>query len=363
MKKRIGLSLRDWPSDWQARWNTAITPAADTFGDEGRGAHWAPDTQIVIRKRLELFFGHLASTGMLDVNRPCSGFLTEDILRPWIETLQNRLSPVTVAGYLRDLRIGLRTMDPYIDDRILKLVTRRLECRARPTRNKEKILAHPRDLYRAALARMDRVELDDYEKGDVRAVQYGDGLAIAIVTASAIRLKNLVGIRIGNELRRGEGRYRLVFSAEHMKSRRPFAADLPACLTPYIECFIDRHRAQLLQGRQCDHLFISCYRRPMSRQSMHLRFKAATEKEIGTAIGPHRIRDLAVTCLAIDHPDKIGIAPALLHHAQQRTTRIHYNQADQLSAGRDYAAALTELRREALAALKKGKLFDHEPVD
>jgi len=252
-------------------------------------------------------------------------------------------------------------MDPEIDDGILRIVARRLERRARPVRDKTTAEMHPFDFYRAALVRMDRVETKDYEKEDVRAVQYGDGLALAITVASMIRLKNLVGIRISTELRHRQEGYRLVFAAEQMKGRRPFAADLPASLTPYIHRYIKKYRSTLLRGHDCDHLFVSCYRGPMSRQTMHYRFRNTTKQELGIAMGPHRIRDLAVTALAIEYPDLIGIAPALLHHAQQRTTSVHYNQADQLSAGRHYGANLAILRREAISELRKGKLFDLAP--
>lgn len=361
---RRSLLLRDWPADWRARWIAATTPADDAFGDEGLAAHWAPDTQNVTRKRLEQFFGYLARSRLLDANLPLGTFLTEEVLRPWIKTGQRRcLSPVTVAGYVRDVRLGIRAMDPYVDDSVACLVARRLGRRARPTRDKSKSLVHPREIYRASLSRMDRVDAGNFEKEDVRAVQYGDGLAIAIVTASAIRLKNLVGICIGQELRRiGEG-YRLNFAAKQMKSRRPFAADLPMTLTPYIERYIAWHRQQLLQGSKSERLFVSCFRGPMSRQTMHIRFKAATEAELGIAINPHRVRDLAVTYLAIEHPDQIAIATDLLNHARQRTSQEHYNQADQLSAGRDYNAVLSDVRREALLALSKGTLFELKPND
>ena len=85
---RLGLSFRDWPSDWRARWLNAVTPANDVFGEDGLGAHWAPDTQVVIRKRLEMFFGYPLSTNVLDPSLPLGAFLTKDVLRPWINSLQ-----------------------------------------------------------------------------------------------------------------------------------------------------------------------------------------------------------------------------------------------------------------------------------
>lgn len=355
---RLGLSFRDWPSDWRARWLNAVTPANDVFGEDGLGAHWAPDTQVVIRKRLEMFFGYLLSTNVLDPSLPLGAFLTKDVLRPWINSLQERVAPTTVYGYVRDVRLGVCAMDPESDSGTARLVARRLERRARPTRDEGGCPIHPQTIYQAGKARMDRVDGDAYEKEDVRAVQHGDGLAMMLTAASLVRVKNLVEMRIGRELWRIGDSYRLNFPGERMKSRRPFAADLPSTMTPYVDSYIARHRTQLLQGRESDHLFISCYRNPMSRQTMRLRFKAATRAELGIAIYPHHVRKLAVTRIATDYPEMIGIAPGLMNHANERTSREHYNQACQLSAGRYYNATVCALRDEALVALREGTLFD-----
>ena len=139
-------------------------------------------------------------------------------------------------------------------------------------------------------------------------MQYGDGLAMAIVACSLDRRRNLVGIRLGDNLRRVGDCYRLTFSANETKGGHPHACDLPERLTPYIEHFIKRHRAKLLGPNLFPELFISAYRKPMSRQTFYCRFTAATEQELGMAIPPHSIRDSAVTAIAEDHPDAIGIA-------------------------------------------------------
>lgn len=356
---RLSLLIKEWPTDWQCRWHMALKPADDVFGDDGLGAHWAPDTRKNVRKRLELYFGYLTKHNMLDHQAPLGALLTEQTLRPWIGSLQEgALSPVTIYGYVRDIRRGIAVMDPTVDTSFALMVARRLESRAKPTRDKHKDLVPPLELYRAGLNRMDRVETSNYEKEDMRAVQYGDGLAMAIAMASTIRLKNLAGIRIGKNLKRVGDHYRLVFEAGLMKSRRPFAIDLLADLTCYIDRYIRRHRRKLLGDNESDQLFISCYRRPMSQQSMYCRFRAATKLELGKDISPHRVRDLAVTYLATDHPDNIAIATPLLNHARQHTCRDHYNQASQISAGKDYLAAIDQLRTEAIDALDNSELFD-----
>lgn len=76
------------------------------------------------------------------------------------------------------------------------------------------------------------------------------------------------------------------------------------------------------------------------------------------SIPSHRVRDIAVTDIATDHPEMIDMAPHLLHHASLGTTQAHYNQATQLDASRQYNAVLEEAREEALAAWRDGDLYE-----
>lgn len=353
----LGLRFEAWPLHWQARWHAAVAPTSDPFGQDGAGAHWAPDTMKEMRKRLGQFLGFLRRTNRLDPTLPPARYLTEPYLRPYLEELEGRVASATRAGYFRDLMIGIEALDQDADTGLIRMVVRRLERSAKPSRDKRAQHVPALRIYEAGLARMNRVETAEFEKEDVRALRYGDGLAMVIAACTLDRRRNLVGIRIGENLRRVGDVYRVCFSGEETKGGHPHAADLPAALTPHVDHYIRRHRAKLLGPNDHPELFISAYRGPMSRQTFYCRFIAATEQELGIAIPPHRVRDIAVTEIAEKRPELIGIAPALLHHRKTRVTQEHYNLADQISASRQYNAVLTALRKEALAESRKGKLF------
>ena len=57
-----------------------------------------------------------------------------------------------------------------------------------------------------------------------------------------------------------------------------------------------------------------------------------TKRAFGKAIWPHPFRDIAVIELVDSAPDEIGIAHDLLGHADLRTTRKHYIQAQGMVA-------------------------------
>ncbi len=356
MRRRLSLPFRDWPRPWQGLWMAAFEPAGNALDDPGPGAGWAPDTRAQTRKGLELYFGFLQCSGVLDPTRLPSSHLTKALLSPYLDELKARVAPTTRASRMRDLHVGIHVMEPDADLTLIRQVVRRLERRARPSRDKHRNLVQPKALFEAGIARMERVETAVYAKADVKAVQYGDGLLMAIAICTLDRLRNLANIHIGRNLRLVNGRYVLRFEAHETKNKRPHQSELPPRLTPFVDAYLEVHRPQLLQSSRSDVLFISSYRKPMARQTMYCRFVAATKEELGVPINPHLVRDMAVTEIATNHPEKIGLAPALLHHASLGTTQAHYNQANQLEASRRYNAVLEAMRAEALATIRSGDL-------
>jgi integrase/recombinase XerD len=70
----------------------------------------------------------------------------------------------------------------------------------------------------------------------------------------------------------------------------------------------------------------------MSSGAIQRQIVARTTEAFGKAIWPHLFRDCAVTELVDSAPDPIGIAHDLRGHADLRTTRKHYIQAQGMTA-------------------------------
>jgi integrase len=121
------------------------------------------------------------------------------------------------------------------------------------------------------------------------------------------------------------------------KTGRPYVADLPRELTPYIDDWLNVHRPnlQLMATGKVEaggHVWLDCFGKPMSGRTIQRIFAWWTERAFGKAIRPHLFRDIAVTELVDCLPEEIGIAPDLLGHADLRTTRKHYIQAHGMTA-------------------------------
>ena len=186
------------------------------------------------------------------------------------------------------------------------------------------------------------------------ATRYRDGLLIAILTAAPMRIKNLANLVIGQHLVFDGCEYRLKLSAVETKTGRPYHAAVPPGLTPYIDGWLQVHRAALhssvtrkgqvgVEG----HLWLNRWGRPMHSAAIRHRIELRTQQAFGRHVWPHVFRDCAVTELVDCAPEEIGIAPDLLGHADLQTTKKHYIQAVGMKAHARVQEVIAARRRAA----------------
>ena len=84
----------------------------------------------------------------------------------------------------------------------------------------------------------------------------------------------------------------------------------------------------------------------MKGKTIYDRITTVTERAFGVSINPHLFRDCAVTSVAIDDPEHIGIAAPILGHTDPRTTEKHYIQANAIVAGRRLRKSVDTMRKE-----------------
>jgi integrase/recombinase XerD len=148
--------------------------------------------------------------------------------------------------------------------------------------------------------------------------------------------------------------YWLKLTAGETKTGRPHVAPVPPELTPYIDGWLQFHRARLQliaarkgQGGVGGHLWLNRYGRPMRSAAIRAQIETRTKEAFGHAIWPHLFRDCAVTELVDCAPEEIGIAPDLLGHAELQTTRKYYIQASGIKAHARVQEVIAARRRAA----------------
>ncbi len=102
----------------------------------------------------------------------------------------------------------------------------------------------------------------------------------------------------------------------------------------------------LLNGRDCDALWLSKNGTAIKSHHIYRRIVRATERAFGVSIHPHLFRDCAATSVAVEDPEHVGIAAPILGHTTLRTTEQHYIQANMLAAGRRLRKSVDMLRKE-----------------
>jgi len=62
-QRRLALTLDDWPTADQARWQRACAPGSLLDDDAGGAAHWRPDTRLLIIRAYGLWLAFLTRQG------------------------------------------------------------------------------------------------------------------------------------------------------------------------------------------------------------------------------------------------------------------------------------------------------------
>jgi integrase len=249
--------------------------------------------------------------------------------------LHERVAPFSASMIVGALLRMLTVLEPDRDWTLLAQAYGHLKRTGTPTRDKLARMVPAVELFELGIELMQTWDLPPQRLN--KASRYRNGLLIATLICAPIRLKNLAGLVIGRHLLFDGQGYRIELTAEETKTGRPYVADLPRELTPYIDGWLNVHRPNLQliatgKVEAGDHVWLDCFGKPMSGRTIQRIFAWWTERAFGKAIRPHLFRDIAVTELVDCLPEEIGIASDLLAHADLRTTRKHYIQAHGMTA-------------------------------
>ena len=235
----------------------------------------------------------------------------------------------------------------------LRRAQQALAAQAKAIRNKRQRIQPPADLFDLGIRLMSEAERNPCPRPVWRACRYRDGLMIAMLAARALRRRNFAGIILGKHLRKVDNRYVFMFDGSETKNHRPIEMSLPSPLTEYIDRYLEHYRPILLGAAQSDHLWISSMARPMAHGAIYDKVREVTERELGRPVNLHLFRDCQATALAIEDPEHVRIAAAILGHTNLRTTEKYYNQARMLEAVRRHQDCLVSLRRDLKHARRR----------
>jgi integrase len=319
-----------WPEADRDAWHAACGPGA-RLKRGGAAAHLRPITRTDLAQRYGYFLDFLDRRGLLRSDGPAAINVTVDHVEAYIAELKDRVSSVTVYGSVSKLRRVAQLMAPGRDFTWLVDMERDLALVMRP-RSKFDRLVTTEVLVKAGLTLIHEAESSPDMTELARACQVRNGLMVALLALSLIRLKNFAELEIGRSFVQIRGRYWIVLSASETKEKRADERPIDELLTPFIERYLSRYRPALARTDPPSALWLSRNGSPMSYNRVRHIISMTTLATVGVAISPHLFRTCGASTAASRAGENPHLASALLHHTHPSVTNAHYNRATSRTA-------------------------------
>jgi integrase len=340
----IPLPFEDWPVADRQAWEVAVTPAS-LFGNGGTAAHWALATLHGYRATYGRWLRFLISRGWSDAQAPFGSRARPDRVAAYVESLEVRVSPLSVWSYISDLHNIHYRLAPDHDWSWLRDIVNRLHLRVGSRHIAPGRLRPIDELFRAGMAAMDRAEAEGPQPRLRDSVHYRNGLMVALLAATLLRMNNFARLELGRTLIRQSDGYLLAVPSAEVKNRQEIEQAIIGRLTPYLDRYFTHHHPRLLQGGESKHLWINQYGGVMKPHAVGAKITKVTRGLVGAPISAHLFRHCAATTIAIEDPEHAMIIRSLLAHSRADTADRYYNKASIAEAGRKHAATIAGLRQ------------------
>lgn len=359
MSTALSLKVKEWPACDQERWAAACQPSVFLSGSSP-ARNWSPKRRRICEQAYGQWLAHLKSSSCLEVEERSGDRATFDNIKAFVVELQKRVSPWSVAMMVGALQRMLDVMEPKCDWSWIRGITSDLKAIAKERRDKRPHMVSPEQLYDLGIRLMIQARASDNRTYPFPALQWRDGIMIAMLICCPVRIANLVSIEIGTHLFFDHDRYRLRFPERETKTKEAYESELPAELTPWIDDYLKIHRTELLAKAKrpsfTSRLWIDRWGKPMGEASVRTQIEKRTLDAFGRRIWPHLFRTIAATGVVDHAPDQIEIAPDLLGHATLATTSKYYILSRGMQSHRAVQEALLLGRKEALRRTNNSSL-------
>jgi site-specific recombinase XerD len=187
--------------------------------------------------------------------------------------------------------------------------------------------------------------ITDAEKSEFeRAQGVRNGLMIAILALTQIRLRNFVALEIGYTFKEVNGSWWVSVPAGSTKNKRWIEKRIPNSFNHTIELYLNWARPILVRSPGQDNsLWISSRTgRRFTYKNLGTLISKITFRTLGVDVSPHLFRTAAASTAAVKIPELPHLASALLGHGDPRIADEHYKRTTSLNAAKLYANLVQE---------------------
>ena len=234
--------------------------------------------------------------------------------------------------------LQLATLSANLRHEIKRGMTRKNRCSLRQFDNRENVealLEYSKD---------ERQRGAENENSYRQAKCYERALIADLFIHGALRIRNVVMLRMDQNMRKYGSSYILSFTADEMKTKRSHEIELPDWLTPHIEEFKRLYRPRLI-GNQGHYLFPGNVADGHRHHSaIREEFKRHIYRELGLKVHPHFMRHLTSKLILDADPGQLKTVSDRLGHSTTETAETTYLETDSLAASRRANTFLNQLR-------------------
>lgn len=343
------MPLLLWPDQDRQVWKAALAPS-NPFDDLGGER---ASLRVHSNHRLESSYGRwltfLGQKRDLDPNCNPARRINKQSVQDFIEELLALGNmPSTIALRLTDLLLMARLFEPAAEWSFIRNLANRIRARDTHSQNTSQALHGSDELLSLGHKLMEQAK--EQSSPAKAASLFRDGLMIALLALVPLRRKNMVELRIGNELQCHDGKWQINIHGNATKTHAPINYDWPADLAPALQTYLQIHRPNLTARsyrwltKANNQLWVALSGSGLTEMAFYDIVRKRTKAVFGTAINPHAFRKAAATTLAIHDPKHVRGAAAVLGHQSFSTTEKYYNQSGSIDAHRKYTRSLSNLR-------------------
>ena len=189
----------------------------------------------------------------------------------------------------------------------------------------------------------------DGRKTIVNAVSAQRAVAVAILQAIPLRIKNLVELDLEHHIVEQNGKVYVMIEDDEVKNGRHYQMELPKEVADLMAWYCLEYRDLLIE-RPTSALFPGKEGRPKLPNTLGRQISQRIKEYMGLEVNPHLLRHIAAKLYLDRHPGEYGLVSRVLNHASVATTMAAYTGAETVSAGLHFQSVVAGLRGQNEAA-------------